>query len=196
MDSVESNSGEVTRLLHALRQGNDRVTDQLIPLVYRELKGLATYYMAHERTGHTLQATALVHEAYLRLIGQNAVDWQNRAHFLGIAAQLMRRILIDHAKGHARLKREGQKRRVPLNEDIAPVNLGQNPEELVALDDALTRLAAIDPRQSRVVELRYFGGLTVKETSEVLSISEKTVKRDWKVARAWLHGELHGHDDA
>src|SRR5579863_5712288 len=134
----------------------------MIPLVYRELKRLAAYYMAHERPNHTLQATALVHEAYLRLIEQNAVDWQSRAHFFGIAANLMRRILIDHAKGRGRLKRDGQRQRVPLDDVIAPVNLGQDPDELVALDDALTRLAAIDSRQGRVVELRFFGGLTVE----------------------------------
>jgi RNA polymerase sigma-70 factor, ECF subfamily len=168
----------------------------MIPLVYRELKRLAVYYMAHERRSHTLQATALVHEAYLRLINQNAVDWQSRAHFYGIAAQLMRRILIDHAKGRRRLKREGQRQRVPLEQVIVPVNLGEDPDELIALDDALTRLAALDPRQSRVVELRFFGGLTVEETAEVLGVSEKTVKRDWSVARAWLHREVHGRNRA
>ena len=189
---MATDAGEVTQLLRAMQGGDENAAPQLVPLVYKELRRLAAHYMRQEREGHTLQPTALVHEAYLRLADQQHMTWQSRAHFLGIAAQSMRRILIDHARGRVRVKRGGERERVDLDEER--VFLGErSPEQsgkLLALDEALDRLAEIDPRQGRIVELRYFGGLTVEETAEVLGISPKTVKRDWSVAKAWLHAEL------
>jgi RNA polymerase sigma-70 factor, ECF subfamily len=185
---MDTEGGNVTVLLAELTKGNEEAAAKLIPMVYGELRRLAGSYMRRERSDHTLQATALVHEAYLKLIEQRAVNWQSRAHFFGIAAQIMRRILVDHARGHLRDKRGGGQSEVPLDEAI--VFAPQQSSELVRLDQALDRLALIDPRQAKIVELRFFGGLTVEEASEVLGISPKTVKRDWSVAKAWLHGEL------
>jgi len=179
---------DVTALLGELTKGNPDAGPKLIPLVYGELRRMAAGYMRRERTGHTLQATALVHEAYLKLLGQHSVDWQNRAHFFGIAAQVMRRILIDHARGHVRDKRGGGREAVPLDEAL--VFSPERSADFLELDSALERLAELDPRQAKIVELRFFGGLTVEEAAEVLGISPKTVKRDWSVAKAWLHGEL------
>jgi RNA polymerase sigma factor (TIGR02999 family) len=187
-----SPQADVTALLSQLTQGNHEASEKLIPLVYDELKRLARAYMRRERPDHTLQTTALVHEAYLRLVRQQAVNWQGRSHFFGIAAQLMRRILIDHARGHLREKRGGAKEVLPLNEAL--VFSTEHSEELVKLDEALERLSKLDARQSRIVELRFFGGLSVEETAEFLGISPKTVKRDWAVAKAWLHGELRNND--
>jgi RNA polymerase sigma-70 factor, ECF subfamily len=181
-------STDVTALLGELTKGNPEAGPKLIPLVYDELRRLADGYMRRERTGHTLQATALVHEAYLKLLGQHSVDWQNRAHFFGIAAQVMRRVLIDHARGHVRDKRGGGKEAVPLDEAL--VFSPERSSEFLELDSALERLAERDARLAKIVELRFFGGLTVEETAEVVGISPKTVKRDWTVAKAWLHGEL------
>jgi RNA polymerase sigma-70 factor, ECF subfamily len=161
------------------------------------LRRLAGGYMRRERTDHTLQATALVHEAYLKLVEQRSVNWQSRAHFFGVAAQLMRRILIDHARGHKRDKRGGEQKKVSLDDVF--VFSEQQADELLAVDDSLNRLAAIDPRQARVVELRFFGGLSVEEAAEVLAVSPKTIKRDWSVAKAWLYADLkerHGIDPA
>ena len=183
-----SESHEVTLLLSALTNGEDRAASKLIPLVYDELRRLAGSYMRRERVDHTLQATALVHEAYLKLIEQRSVNWQSRAHFFGIAAQLMRRILIDHARGHVREKRGGEQQKVSLDE--AFVFAEHRADELLAVDDSLNLLAKIDPRQARVVELRFFGGLNVEEAAEVLGVSPKTVKRDWSVAKAWLYADL------
>jgi RNA polymerase sigma factor (TIGR02999 family) len=162
--------------------------DRLIPLVYDELHRLAHRYMRQERPGHTLQSTALVHEAYQRLIDSRNVHWQNRTHFFAVAAQLMRRILVDFARSRRYLKRGGQVERVPLAEvpDVSP----ERGPDLVALDDALSALAETDLRKSRVVELRFFGGLTVEETAEVLKVSPETVMRDWRLAKAWLLREL------
>ncbi len=185
---MDTQGGNVTVLLAELTKGNEEAAAKLIPMVYGELRRLAGSYMRRERSDHTLQATALVHEAYLKLIEQRAVNWQSRAHFFGIAAQIMRRILVDHARGHLRDKRGGGQSEVPLDEAI--VFAPQQSGELVRLDQALDRLALIDPRQAKIVELRFFGGLTVEEASEVIGISPKTVKRDWSVAKAWLHGEL------
>ncbi len=192
-----SDNQEVTLLLSALTRGDDGAATKLIPVVYDELRRLAGSYMRRERVDHTLQATALVHEAYLRLVEQRSVDWQSRAHFFGVAAQLMRRILIDHARGHTRQKRGGEQRKVSLDE--AFVFSERQADELLAVDDSLNRLAEIDPRQARVVELRFFGGLSVEEAAEVLGVSPKTVKRDWSVAKAWLYADLkerHGIDAA
>jgi len=183
-----SASPDVTLLLTELAHGNQEAGEKLVPLVYEELKSLARSYMRRERPDHTLQTTALVHEAYLRMVRQRTVDWQNRSHFFGIAAQLMRRILIDHARGHLRAKRGGAQEILPL--DGAIVFSPEHSAELVKLDHALERLSKLDARQSRIVELRFFGGLTVEETAEFLGISPKTVKRDWSVAKAWLHAEL------
>jgi RNA polymerase sigma-70 factor (ECF subfamily) len=191
---MEPTGADVTVLLAELAKGNEYAGSRLIPLVYDELRRLAGHYMRRERSDHTLQATALVHEAYLKLVEQRAVNWQSRAHFFGIAAQIMRRILIDHARGHLREKRGGGQEDVPLDEALV-FSPGQS-DELLKLDESLNRLTTLDPRQGKIVELRFFGGLTVEETAEVLGISPKTVKRDWTVAKAWLHGDLkprHGN---
>lgn len=179
--------GEITRLLGELRAGRQDAASRLVPVVYGELRRMAAHYMRWERQDHTLQPTALVHEAYLRLVGQRE-DWRNRAHFFGVAAQLMRRILVDHARGHQAEKRGGAWPKVSLDE--AFVYSQEKSGELLAIDEALARLEQWDPRQSRIVELRFFVGLTVEETAEVLGVSPKTVKRDWSVARAWLRGEM------
>ena len=180
---------DVTRLLFDLQQGKDGAADQLVPLVYSELHDLAVHYMRGERDDHTLQPTALVHEAYMRLVDQRNASWQNRSHFFGIAAQAMRRILVDHARRKRAAKREGGNR-VTLDESVAEAP--QRSVDLIALDDALNKLAALDPRQARVVELRFFGGLDIEQTAESLGISPATVKRDWTFARAFLQREMDG----
>src|SRR5437016_2245636 len=185
---MKSSSHEVTQLLTDWGNGNQAAADKLMPLVYEELRRLAHQYMNRERPGHTLQTSALVNEAYLRLVDQQHVRWQNRAHFFGIAAQLMRRILVDHARSHHYAKRGGGAVQVSLDE-AAVVSLGQA-VELLALDEALTKLASFDPRKSQVVELRFFGGLSLEETAEVLGISSPTVQREWRTAKAWLHRTL------
>lgn len=185
---MENRSGEVTRLLRNLQNGDAHAQAQLIPLVYEELRRMAARHMRGERPGHTLQATALVHEAFLKLTEQNA-GWQNKAHFFGVASQVMRHILIDHARGRVRAKRGGEgQRRIFLDEGLLLSDALS--EELLALDDALDRLARLDPRQARIVELRFFGGLSVEEAAEVAGVSPKTVKRDWSLAKAWLYQEL------
>ena len=181
---------EVTQLLKAWSQGDQAAFERLMPLVYEELRRVARRYMGRERAGHTLQTTALVNEAYLRLIDASQVEWQNRAHFFAISAQLMRRILVDYARTHNYVKRGGEAHHVPLEE--AAVFSAEQAPDLVALDDALTNLAAIDQRKSRVVELRFFGGLSVDETAEVLKVSPRTVMSDWSLAKAWLLRELSG----
>ena len=178
----------VTDLLIAWSGGNKDALDELIPLVYDELRRQASRYLRRERAGHTLQTTALIHEAYLRLVNQKDVHLQNRAHFFGVAARLMRQILVDHARTRGRAKRGGSDIRVSLDEALAVAK--DETVDLIAIDEALNRLAEIDPQQSRIVELRFFSGLSVEETSDVLEISPATVKRDWRVARAWLHREL------
>lgn len=187
---MDFSSAEVTALLGELAKGNADAGPKLIPLVYEELRRMADRYMRRERSDHTLQTTALVHEAYLKLVDQHSVTWQSRAHFFGVAAQVMRRVLVDHARGHIREKRGGGV--VPVSLDEAMVVSPERSEEFLELDRALDRLAALDSRQAKIVELRFFGGLTVEETAEILGISPKTVKRDWAVAKAWLHGELKG----
>jgi RNA polymerase sigma-70 factor (ECF subfamily) len=175
---------EVTQLLVAWSEGDRAALDELTPLVYEELHRLARKHMNRERQGHTLQTSALVNEAYLRLIDQKNVHWQNRAQFFSIASRLMRRILVDHARSHRYAKRGGDIRRVSLDE--AAVVAQEQAAELVALDDALKSLAAIDPRKCQVVELRFFGGMSVEESAEVLGVSAVTVMRDWSTAKAWL----------
>ena len=185
---MSSSPQEVTQLLIAWSNGDQAALDELVPLVYGELRRVARRYMRRERVGHTLQTTALVNEAYLRLIDASRVQWQNRAHFYAIAAQLMRRILVDYARSHNYVKRGGEAHHLPL-EDAAVFSAEQAPD-LVALDDALKSLAAFDPRKSQVVELRFFGGLSVEETAEVLKVSPRTVLSDWSLAKAWLLREL------
>lgn len=185
-------SGDVTELLGQYREGKREALDRLMPLVYGELRRIAARYMKAEGASHTLQPTALVHEAYMRLVDQRDVEWQNRAHFFGVAAQLMRRLLVDHARGRNRQKRGGGLLVVPLEDRDAAGPAPDDGLDLVALDDALDRLTALSPQQGRIVELRYFGGLSIEETAEVLGVSTMTVKRAWAMARAWLHRELSG----
>ena len=179
---------DISALLRAWTDGDQQALAVLTPIVYDELRRLAHHYMKRERAGHSLQTTALVNEAYLRLVGYRRMRWQNRAHFLAVSAQAMRRILVDHARAHVAGKRGDGARKVPLDDAMViggPTNIG-----LLALDEALTRLAAIDPQQSRVVELRFFGGLTMEETAEVMHISTATVGREWRMAKAWLFAEI------
>jgi RNA polymerase sigma factor (TIGR02999 family) len=179
---------EVTQLLLAWRNGDETAFDKLLPLVYDELRRLARNYMRRERRGHTLQTSALVHEAYLRLVEHEGIDWQNGAHFFGVAAQAMRRVLVDYARRRNFAKRGGAAQRVALEE--AATLAEERAAEVIALDEALQSLARIDPRKSRVVELRYFGGLTIEETAEALDIAPATVARDWNTAKAWLLREM------
>lgn len=179
---------DVTALLQQISNGNKDAVEELVPLLYNDLRRMAAYYLRRERREHTLQPTALVHEAYLRLLDQKHVQWQNRSHFFGVAAQLMRRILVDYARSHQAAKRGGALPKIPLERAI--VAQKEQPADLVALDETLTRLASIDPQQARIVELRVFGGLTIEETAELLGASPATVKRDWSMAKAWLRREM------
>jgi RNA polymerase sigma factor (TIGR02999 family) len=189
--NMESSTGEVTRLLQDWGVGNREALDKLLPLVYGELRRLAHSYLTHERPDHTLQTTAMVHEAYLKLIDQRSVNWQNRAQFFALSAQAMRRILLDNARRHSAAKRGGPGQKISLDE-IATLSTGAANESLIALDVALQKLETIDPLQSRIVELRYFGGLTIEETAEVLKISPSSVQREWTIARAWLYQAVTG----
>jgi RNA polymerase sigma-70 factor (ECF subfamily) len=168
--------------------GDGEAPARLIPLVYEELRRLARQYLQRERPDHTLQATGLVHEAYLRLVDQTTRTWQNRAHFFGVAAQVMRRILVDYARSHRAAKRGGTWDKIAFDEALAP--LAERSIDLIALDDALKDLLTFDPRQSQIVELRFFGGLTNEEIGEVLGVSSTTVKREWRIAKAWLRREI------
>jgi RNA polymerase sigma factor (TIGR02999 family) len=179
---------EITQLLVDWSNGNQAALDRLMPLVYTELRQLAHRYMRRERLGHTMQTTALIHEAYLRLVDQTRVRWENQAHFFGIAARLMRQILIEHARSHTRAKRGGGAGTIALDEAVLVSQA--RAAALLALNDALERLAAVDPRKSHVVELRFFGGLSVEEAARVLNIAPNTVLRDWRLAKAWLHREI------
>ncbi|HEX9962824.1 MAG TPA: sigma-70 family RNA polymerase sigma factor [Pyrinomonadaceae bacterium] len=189
MEEPVRNSLQITQLLRKWSEGNQEVLDKLMPLVYDELRRQASRYLRRERANHTLQTTALIHEAYLKLIDQNQVEWQNRTHFFAIAAQAMRRILVDYARERNREKRGGAAENLPLEEAAFVVSEGKN-VDLVALDEALNRLAEFDERQARVVELRYFSGLSIDETADVLGISNVTVRRDWNMAKAWLHQQI------
>ncbi|MEX2152062.1 MAG: sigma-70 family RNA polymerase sigma factor [Gemmatimonadaceae bacterium] len=186
--SSEPSKSDVTQLLLAWR-GDPSVGERLLPAIYAELHQQAARAMRREASEHTLQATALVHEAYLRLVDQNRVEWRNRAHFFGVAAQLMRRILVDHARGKLAEKRGGGAQRLTLSDAEAAVG-SDGSIDVLALHDALEELAKLDPQQARVVELRFFSGLNIEETAEALDISPATVKREWAVARAWLRREL------
>jgi RNA polymerase sigma factor (TIGR02999 family) len=181
---------DLAQLLLKWRSGDKRALDEMTPVVYEELRRLARHFLAAERPDHTLQPTALVHEAYLRLIGQHAVDWRNRAHFLAMAATMMRRILINHAQAHKAAKREGSVQMVALDEALG-VPLDSR-LDILHLNTTLERLTSLDEQQGRVVELRYFGGLSVEETAEVLGISPATVKREWSTARLWLMQQMEG----
>jgi RNA polymerase sigma-70 factor, ECF subfamily len=185
---MEPSTREVTRLLQAWSEGNESALERLIPLVYEELHRLAHHYMARERPGHTLQTSALLNEAYLRLVDSPKPSWQSRAQFFAVSAQVMRRILVDWARSRQALKRGGEVRPLELEEALV-VGDGRG-ADLVALDEALKALGALDPRKSEVVELRFFGGLSVEETAEVLKVSPETVMRDWKFAKSWLRREL------
>ena len=185
---MSAEPGEVTRLLIDLRKGDSQAEEKLIPLVYHELRRLAARYMRGERPGHSLQPTDLVHEAYIRLTGVREVEWQNRSHFFAIAAQLMRRILVDRARARHADKRGGLYTAVTFDDAFA-IASGHS-EQMIRLDEALSRLGKLDERQARIVELRFFGGCTESETAEVLGISTRTVKRDWRLARAWLYQEV------
>ena len=189
MENPAQNSQNITRMLKDWSGGNREALDELLPYVYDELHRQAARYLRRERSDHTLQPTALIHEAYLKLIDQNQVEWQNRAHFFGVAAQAMRRILVDYARTRKREKRGGDDIKLQLDEAIA-TPAKEKSIDLVALDEALDRLAKFDERQARVVELRYFSGMTEEETAEVLGISPATVRRDWNMAKAWLHYQL------
>ncbi|MCA1618683.1 MAG: sigma-70 family RNA polymerase sigma factor [Acidobacteria bacterium] len=182
---------EVTQILHDWSGGDRRAPERLMPFVYDELRRLARAFLSRERDGHTLQPTALVHEAYVRLIDQTRVDWQNRAHFYGVASRMMRRVLIDHARAHVTDKRGGGAVRLSLEDVRLPAR--QRAASLVALDEALGRLAEMDERKSRVVEMRFFGGMSDEEIAEVLGVTTRTVLRDWKKARLWLYRELSSH---
>jgi RNA polymerase sigma factor (TIGR02999 family) len=191
---VHEPSSSITKLLFRWREGDQDALQQLMPLVYDELRRLAHHYLRKERSDHTLQSTALVHEAYLRLAGEKPPEWQNRAHFFGIAANIMRRILVEHARGRKAAKRGGDDYHLILDDAIAflnPINL-----DVLALDRALSELAELDAQQSRIVELRFFAGLSIEDTSEVMGISSATVKRDWVTARAWLYRAMTGESTA
>jgi RNA polymerase sigma factor (TIGR02999 family) len=180
---------EVTQLLIRLSGGSRGALDQLLPLVYDELRSLAASYLRRERPDHLLQPTELVHEAWLRMIDESQVSWQSRAHFFGVAAQVMRRVLVDHARRQAADKRGGEFEKLSLDENLDAAQ--ERAAELIALDEALQALASFDPQKSRVVELRFFGGLSVEETAEVLGVSAVTIKRQWRMAKAWLYGRVN-----
>jgi RNA polymerase sigma factor (TIGR02999 family) len=182
--------GEITQLLARMAGGDRQAEDQLIPLIYEQLRALAAHFLRGELPNHSLQATALVHEAYLRLAGIGDIAWRNRTHFFALAARTMRRILVDHARN----VNAGKRRGVKVSLESAIVYSDEQSGELLELDEALDRLAEWDPRQARVVELRFFAGLSEEEAAEVLGVSQRTVKRDWKMAKAWLYGQLSGAD--
>ncbi len=186
---MEENSQHITQLLNQWSDGDAEVLDDLLPLVYKELRRQAAGYLRRERSDHTLQPTALINEAYLKLIDQRDVKWQNRAHFFAIAAQAMRRILVDYARDRHREKRGGAAENLPIDEALTIVSQEKS-VDLVALDEALNNLAQFDERQAKVVELRYFSGLSIDEAAEVLNVSNVTIRRDWNMAKAWLHQEI------
>src|ERR1700693_1736197 len=189
---MEPAPADVTSLLNKLAAGDQEAAAQLVPLVYEELRHLAARRLRHERPDHTLQATALVHEAYVKLAAQRSAKWQNRAQFFGVASQVMRRILVDYARGQQRIRRGGKQQKVSLD-DVVLVS-PERTEEVLSVHESLSRLEKLDARQERIVELRYFGGLTVEEIAEVVGLSSKTVMRELNVAKAWLYGDLKERD--
>ena len=189
MPEQNRSTQDITGILRAWHDGNREALDTLLPIVYDELRRQAHRYLRNERKGHSLQTTGLIHEAYLKLTEQRSIEWESRTQFFGIASNLMRQILVDYAKAKHRLKRGGKADNLPLEEAFL-VTTGETDIDLLAMDEALNRLAEMDEQQSRIVELRYFSGLSIEETAEVLSISASTVKRDWNVAKAWLKHEL------
>jgi RNA polymerase sigma factor (TIGR02999 family) len=193
---LEPPPADVTFLLNQMAEGDQEAAQKLYPLIYNELRGIAARYLRRERPNHTLEPTALVHEAYLKFSSQRITTWQNRAQFFALASQAMRRILVDHARARARLKRGGEQQKLSLVS--APLAFPYPTEELLGVDEALSQLEQFDAQQGRIVELRYFGGLTVEETAKVLSVSSKTVQREWGIAKAWLYGKLkeRHRDDA
>jgi RNA polymerase sigma factor (TIGR02999 family) len=191
---MDASPGDITSLLNKVAEGDQEAGAKLVPLVYNELRRLAARCLQRERENHTLQATALVHEAYIKLTAQRSARWQNRAQFFALAAQAMRRLLVDYARTQQRIKRGGKQQKVPLDEAVLVSPDGT--DQLIAVHESLSRLEKLDPRQSHIVELRYFGGLTVEEVAEVLGVSSKTVTREWNTAKAWLYGDLKdGHGD-
>ena len=182
-------AGELTALLQQMGSGDPQAVDRFMQLVYGELRRLAGHYMRHERGDHTLQPTALVHEAYVRLFGRGSIDWQNHSHFVCTAARAMRQLLVDHARKRARAKRGGEFNQVTLNESAILIS-DEQPEVLLALDESIARLAALDPRQAQIVEMLYFTGMTQAEAAKALGLSEITVRREWRLARAWLQKEI------
>lgn len=192
MDQSSERRSEITLWLHEWSSGNESALDVLMPVVYAELHRQAVNYLRRERIGHTLQATALINEAYLKLIDQRDVNWKNRAHFFGLAAQAMRRILVDHARARHRNKRGGNAENLPLEAAEFTASEDGTSVDLVALDETLSRLELLDKRQARIVELRFFSGLSVEETAEALTVSPATVKNEWRTAKAWLFQELNG----
>lgn len=190
MSGSQELRADVARLLKQISAGDKSSVDQLVPLVYEDLRKLADHHIRNERVGHTLQPTALVHEAYLRVVNLREVDWRDRAHFISVASNLMRRILIDHARGRMAVKRDaGRRVDLDLAREAGSLSLEQS-VELLALDEALERLAELDERQSRIVEMRYFGGLSLEEIGLALGLSSRTIKRDWALAKIFLHGEM------
>src|ERR1700704_4582623 len=191
MEQPPAPQGDITNLLQRWRGGDARALDLVTPLVYRELHQIAVRYLARERPDHTLQSTALVHEAFLKLVDQRRVDWQNRTHFFGLAAQLMRRILVDHARATGRIKRGAGVPKISLDDGTDAAGLGgPDPADILTLDVALDELEHLDPRQCRIVQLRFFAGLTVEETADAMKLSTGTIKRDWAIARAWLYRRI------
>lgn len=191
MNPTDENQEKVTQMLRQVQDGNREALDELFPIIYKELRRLASSQLANERANHTLQPTALVHEAYMRLIDQHSVNWQNRAHFFSIAAETMRRILVNHAVQRNAQKRGSGVACIELDEAISYHDQAADRElDIVLLDDALKQLEEFDPTQAKIVELRFFGGLTVEETAEVMKISESTVKREWRMAKSWLKTKL------
>lgn len=186
---MSSDTHQITQMLIELTDGNAEVVERILPHIYDELRRLAGSYLRRERSDHTLQPTALVHEAYIKLIDQKKVKWQNRAHFFGIAAQVMRRILMDHARKHNADKRGGDYEKLPIEEEILVVS-HEKSAELIALDDALQALAELDEQKAKIVELRYFGGLSIEETAEVMGVSVPTINRQWRMAKAWLYSQV------
>ena len=186
-------ASDMSGILRAWSGGDQSALDKLTPVVYAELRRLARRHMNHERAGHSLQATALVNEAYMRLVDYKHMQWQNRAHFFAVSSQLMRRILVEHARKRNKVKRGDGAQHIALED--AGVMTSERPMDLVALDDAMNELARLDPRKAQIVEMRFFGGLSVEETAEVLNVSTVTVMRDWRTAKAWLHRELNGTAD-